>query len=454
MATISALGVGSGLDLTGLLEQLRSAERMKLQPITAQRSQEQAKISAFGRMQSGLDKLQTAVAKLNDASLYRSLSTNVLGEGISATAGESASAGRYEVTVDKVARAGSLATQGVNSVTDGLVGAGGDTLTLAFGNKDDVTINLEAGWSLSQIRDAINAHPDAGVSASIINDGSQNGYRLVLSSSETGADAAIESMTFANDALVEDAASRVTGENAELRINNILITSASNRVEGAIQGITLELDSASVGKTTTVVVERDSETLKEAIQGFVSAYNELKSTMGRLTNVTGDADTAGELVGDRTARTVATRLSRDLVSRVEGGEFGILSDFGISLRPNGRLELDEAKLDDAVANNPQGLSDFFSGADKEGGLAGRLDKTLGQFLGNDGLIQNSIESSETRVKSLEERFGRMEISIERTLERYRRQFGQLDGLIAQMNSTSAYLTQQFDMLSQMSRPRR
>ncbi|APX92781.1 flagellar hook protein [Halomonas sp. 1513] len=454
MATISALGVGSGLDLTGLLDQLNAAERQKLQPVTAQRSQEQAKISAYGRLQSSLDRVQTAVGKLNDASLYSSLSTSVLGEGITATAGSSASAGRYEVEVVHAARGGSLASYGEASATDPVVGVGGDTLTLSFGGKDDVEVVLEEGWSLSQIRDAINAHPEAGVTASIINDGSQEGYRLVLSSADTGAAAGIEGMKFDNNSLNQDTSSLVAGRDAELKINNILITSASNRVEGAIQGMTLELDSSATGKVVTVVVEQDAEKLKEAVQGFVSAFNEMKSTVGRMTNVTGDAETAGELVGDRTIRTIETRLGRDLVNMVEGGAAGLLSDVGISLRPNGRLELDEAKLDDVIASEPQRLADFFAGDDSDAGLAGRLEQTLAQFLGSDGLVQSSITSAETRVTSLENRFERMELSIERTLERYRRQFGQLDSMLSQMNATSAYLSQQFDMLSQMGGQRR
>ncbi|MCG6656235.1 flagellar filament capping protein FliD [Halomonas campisalis] len=451
---ISALGVGSGLDLTGLLNQLNAAERQKLQPIVTQKTQEQAKISAFGRLQSGLDKFQSAVAKLNDAELFSSLSTSVRGEGVTASAGDGASAGRYEVSVTHTARAGSLATEGVAGSDDPLVGVGGGSVTLEVGGQALDPINLAEGDTLVDIRDAINAQGDSGVRASIINDGSENGYRLVLNSTETGEAASITGITFDNVGVVEDTDSQVAGRDALLEINGISITSASNRVEGAIQGITLELDSAAQGKTATVVVEQDSETLKEAVQEFVSAYNEMKSTVGRMTNVTGDAETAGELVGNRAVRTIETRLSRDLGALVEGGEFRMLLDFGISLRPNGRLELDEAKLDDAVANNSQALADFFAGADKESGMAGRLDVTLGQILGDTGLVKSSIEGSENRVKSLETRFERMEQSIERTIERYRRQFGQLDGMMARMNATSAYLGQQLDMLAQMNNQRK
>lgn len=449
MASISALGVGSGLDLTGLLDQLNAAERQKLQPINTQKSQEQSKISAFGRLQSGLDKLQSAVAKLNDASIYSSLSTNVLGEGVKATASDGANAGRYEVNVLHTARASSLASVGVDSPTEPRVGAGGDTLTIAFGDRDDAVIQLEEGWSLNQIRDAINADPEAGVNASIVNDGSAEGYRLVLSSKDTGEGAGITTMKFTNNTMMEDPDTLITGRNAELRINNILITSPTNSVEGAIQGIALELDSTAVGKTSTVVVDKDTTAITDAVKGFVSAYNEMKSTVGRLTNVTGDADTAGELVGDRIVRNIQTQLSRNLSNSVSGGELTLLSQMGISLAANGRLELDESKLDEVAASNPQAVADFFAGDGEEAGMAGRLDSTLGQFLGNDGLIQSSIKSSETRVSSLENRFERMELTIERTIERYQRQFSQLDGMIAQMNQTSAYLTQQLATLGQM-----
>ncbi|RCV90922.1 flagellar filament capping protein FliD [Billgrantia montanilacus] len=454
MATISSLGVGSGLDLTGLLNQLNAAERQKLQPITAQRTQEQAKISAFGRLQSALSKFQDTVTKLNDPKLHQSLTTSVLGQGVAATAGADASAGRYEVTVNHVAKAGSIASEGVASTTDALVGAGGDTLTLSFQGKADVTVGLAEGGTLEDVRDAINAHPDAGVTASIVNDGSANGYRLVMSSKETGLAESVTGMTFANTALAEDAAVKVAGNDAELLINNITISSSSNRVEGAIQGVTLELDAQAAGKTSTIVVERDNNALREAVTDFVAAYNEMKSSIGRMTAATGDVDKAGELVGDRTVRTIESRLSRNLVDLVPGGELTMMSQLGISLRPNGRLELDEAKLDGVIANNPQALADFFAGNAEEAGMAGRLKGTLEQVLGENGLVTNSIKSAETKVGSLEERFQRTELSIERTIERYRKQFGQLDLMVARMNSTGSYLMQQLDMLNAQMAPKK
>ncbi|GHE21054.1 flagellar filament capping protein FliD [Halomonas urumqiensis] len=449
MASISSLGVGSGLDLSGLLDQLRSAEREKLQPIVTQQSDEKAKISAFGRLQTALDGFQDAVAKLNDASLYSSLSTSVQGEGVMATAGADASPGRYEVSVTQSARGGSLATSRIDDINleDPLTDAGAQ-LTLTFGDGSTMPIDLAADSTLGDIRDTINATPDTGVTASIINDGTGN--RLVLASSETGEAAAITDMTFTGlsvgATLAKDADTLRAGRDAELEINGIAITSPSNRVEGAIQGITLDLDDSASGQTSTVVVERDSDSLREAVTGFVSAYNEMKSTVGRMTAVTGDADTAGELVGDRTVRTIQTRLSRDLGESVLGGELELMSQVGISLTPNGRLELDQAKLDEAIAGNPQGVAGFFAGDSEAAGMAGRLSGTLEQVLGDSGMLKRSIESSETRIDNLGDRYARTERSIESTIDRYRTQFGQLDSMLAQMNSMSDYLTQQFSAL--------
>ncbi|WP_354702715.1 flagellar cap protein FliD N-terminal domain-containing protein [Halomonas sp. KX33721] len=110
MATITSLGVGSGLDLTGLLDQLQEAERGKLAPITLQKKQQQAKISAYGQLQTSLNSFQDAVAKLNDPKLYQSLSANVRGDAIKATTSASALPGSYRVEVSQLATSGTLAS--------------------------------------------------------------------------------------------------------------------------------------------------------------------------------------------------------------------------------------------------------------------------------------------------------------------------------------------------------
>ncbi|RBI67798.1 hypothetical protein DQ400_08935 [Vreelandella sulfidaeris] len=456
MASISALGVGSGLDLSGLVDQLQAAERQKLVPILEQQSAQKTKISAYGRLQSAMDRVQTSIAALNDASSFKQQKSTVTGEGVLATAGESANAGRYEVTVSQLARSGSAASSSV--ALDQELTTEAATLTLDFGATytdgefdstaaplSSKTITIAANSTLAEVRDQINADKEAGVTASIVNDGS--GYRLALSSKETGKEASLVGFSGLTSLTMDDATLRV-GQDAELNVNGIAITSKSNRVEEAIQGVTLDLTSAS-GDPVTLVIERDEASLRETIDEFVSNYNEMKSTVGRMTAYNGEGETSGELVGDRTVRTIEDRLRRDITDNLGTGDISRLSQLGIAIDERGRLKVDEDKLDDAIANNPEGLSTFFAGDTEEGGFAGRLNSTLEAITAEEGIIQSSVNSAELRVDSLEERKLRMESSIERSVERYRKQFGQLDGMLAQMNSMSAYLSQQFSMVSNM-----
>lgn len=444
MATITSLGIGSGLDLNGLLDKLESAERQKLVPITTQQKSYQAKISAFGKLESALSKFQTAASALNDTSLYQSATSKVDGDSITASTTSDAITGNYTIDVTNLAKASSMATDGIADKTTDL-GAG--TVSFTFGDGSSLDVNITAGdSSLEAVRDAINAE-EAGVSASIVNDGSGTPYRLAFASTETGTEAGITGVTFGGDLsgqLAIDAATEVVAEDAALTVNGISITSQSNRVEDAIQGVTLNI--AEEGEST-LTVERDTDSIKEAITSFVDGYNALRSTMKGLASFNSETGAAGQLLGDGTLRSVESRLRTSMSSAVEGGEFNMLSDLGISLQLDGTLEIDEDKLDDVIANDLTAVTEFFAGSSEEGGMAGQLDSMLESMLQDDGLLDNATSGLETSIESLGQSFSRMEQSIEATIERYRKQFTKLDGLIATMNQTSDSLAQQFERLN-------
>lgn len=456
MATITSLGVGSGLDLNGLLTQLQAAERQKLTPLTQQQNSQQTKISAYGRLQSAMDRLQESISALNDTSTFRQQTSTVTGEGVSATAGETANAGRYDINVTQLAKGGSVASNSV--AMDQVLTTAATDLTIEFGATytdgvfdpdaaalSSYTLEIAADSTLEDVRDQINADADAGVTASIVNDGT--GYRLALSSKETGKEASVVGFSGLAQLTMDDATLR-PGQDAELEVNGIAITGTTNRIEEAIQGVTLDISAVS-GNPVSLVIERDEASLKETINEFVSTYNEVRSTIDRMTAFNGEGETSGELLGDRTVRTVEDRIRRDITDSLGNGDLNRLAQIGIDIDERGRLQVDETKLDEAVATNPEGLMAFFAGDTEEAGFAGRLNATLESITADDGIIQVSVNSAESRIDNLDKRIARAELSIERNIERYRSQFAQLDGMIAQMNSTSAYLSQQFSMLSAM-----
>lgn len=447
MATISSLGAGSGLDLSGLLDQLRDAERAKLQPITAQQERQETRISALGKLQSSLTTFQDSVAKLEDGSLFENVAATGGGDILTPDAQNAASPGNYNVEVTQLARAGTLATQRVDAPDQSIVDADG-TLNLNFSSGNTVSVDVSAGSTLNDIRDAVNATDNAGVSASVINDG--EGYRLSLNSDETGADAAIASTNFSdtevaggNLSATPDTEITQAGLDAELSINGVAISSTTNQVEGAIEGVTLDLEATG---TTTVSVAQDAEGVREAASEFVSSFNSLKDTIGDLTAYNASTDEAGALNGDRTPRTVESRLRGDLSEAIGQGDLNTLNEVGISLQRDGKLELDEEAFNDQVDGNIGALSEFFVGPDGNGGFAGRIGSTVEELVGTGGLVSRAVDSAESQLDRLDDRFARREESVENTVDRFRSQFSQLDSVVAELNQTRDYLAQQLSGL--------
>lgn len=464
MASITSLGVGSGLDLSGLLNQLDSAERLKLQPLTQQKAANQSKISAYGRLQGGLSSLQAAVGRLNDAKTFEGMSSTLSGSGLAVATTSSAAPGTYQVKVDQLARAQSLAT---GEVADRTAALGVGTLAITIGSGSEASsLSIEVNSdnnSLEGIRNAINAEK-GGVTASIVNTGT--GSRLVLTSDKTGTASAMTVDFSAADGGSDEQLSAlfaaygastnpnglretVAAQDAQVTVNGIALSSQSNTFEDSLEGITLT--ATAVGEQQTLTISRDTTTMKGAVNNFIEAYNTLVGTMSSLTSYNAETRVAGELLGDAALRGVQSQLRSALSGLSEAGAYKGLSDLGISLQLDGKLKLEKPeRLDAALAGNVTDLATFFGGTSSVSstdGFAGKLGSTLTTLLDSNSALNRSVEGLKTRNKGLDERYARMESGIEQVVERYRSQFAQLDSLIANMNATSTYVAQQFDALN-------
>ncbi|MGN6790695.1 MAG: flagellar filament capping protein FliD [Rhodanobacteraceae bacterium] len=447
MTSITALGVGSGLDLNGLLDQLQQGENQKLTPITNQKTSYQAKISAFGSLKSALSTLQDAAQALADPAAFQAVKNTLSGASVTATTTSDTPPGDYQIHVTQRAQASSVATLGVADSKTNL-GAGTVTFTLANGNT--MSVNISAGSSsLEAVRDAINAQ-NGSVRASLINDGSGQPYRLVLQAADTGAAASVSNIQISGtlgSALQLDASTQQAGQDANLTINGIAIQSAGNTIEGAIQGVTLNVTATG---DSTLQVTRDSDAIVGSVHKFVDAYNSLVKTLGGLTSYDATTQTAGVLLGDSTVRSVQSQLRSVLGGVVDnGGAFKVLSDVGVTLQLDGTLQVDDTKLGQAINDNLGALTQFFAGGTSADGIADQLGTTLGNMVSSTGLIGSATDSLNQSISQLNDQYTRTQQQIDATMAMYKQQFTQLDAMIAQMNSTSSYLTQQFDAMSKM-----
>ncbi|MBM6443004.1 MULTISPECIES: flagellar filament capping protein FliD [Pseudomonas] len=455
-ATVTSLGVGSGLDLDSILESLEdSKETSLLDPITAQEDSVEAEISAYGTLTSALTTLQSAVEALADESLYKSLTTTLSGTGVTAATTSEAEAGTYQLEVTQLAQAQSLTTDGIADKTTAL---GTGTLTLQVGTKEAVSITLDSSNNtLEGIRDAINA-ADAGVTASIVSDGSDTPYRLVLTSDSTGTESEMTvtytgtdstdeaSSLFGYDGSTGNMTETVEALDAKLTINGISISSQSNTVEDALEGVTLSL--STTGSSQTLTITQDTDAILDAITTFVDAYNDYVTTVDDLTAYDADTDTAGELLGDSTTRRISSELSSDLYSAIGSGTYSYLSQLGISLEVDGTLSIDEDTLTTALEDNIDAVSEFFIGTDDTTGFITQMSTDLDNYLDeDDGLIVAKTDSLESKLEQLEERYVEKQALIDSEMARWTDEFTQLDTLISELNSTADYLTTQFDALN-------
>ena len=452
MAIISSLGVGSNLDLNGLLTQLTGAERLPLKAIDARAASYTTKLSAYGKLQSSLDNLQTTSAKLANLNLFKGVKadssfTTVL----TGTAEATAVAGSYAINVSQLAQAQSLATTGQASSTAS-VGSGTLTFKIGSGSPTDVTVG--ASNSLEGIRDAINATKNLGVSASIVNDGGVTPYRLLLVSSKTGeaskiditvggGDAALGALMNNNSVDPKTMTETVTAKNAQLTVNGLAITSATNTVVGSIQGVTLSLVKTG---DSTLTVGRDTASALSAINAFANNYNSLLNVGKTLTSFDPTSKKGSALSGDSTLRNLQVQLRSALTSPQSGstGDFTMLSNIGVSFQKDGTLTVDASKLDKALSSNMDGVGKLFAGsATDTAGYGKQLSALALSFTATGGSLKAAAEGLTGSLKQLEKDYAATSTRIDATVARYKAQFTQLDGVMSRMNQTSTYLTAQF-----------
>lgn len=469
MATISNLGVGVP-GLSDLYDKLQAAEETKLTAIAKQKTAYDAQITGFGKLQSALTTLQTAAAKLAKADTWNSTSVSSTNTAFSAVSTSSANVGDVTVNVSKIAKGQVLTTTPgtIDSNTKQLGGTTGSnsrtiTITQAGANSKPLTVTLADGdTSLNGIAKAINA-ANGNVSASVVK-ADDGDYRLMLTSKTTGTDSDMTVSVAGDDtlnAVIGSAALnvQVKSQNAVVNVNGIQIVRQNNTITDAMPGVTLTLKAQSTADET-LTVARSTDDNKKAITDWVNAYNSLQSTIASLTKyeppavgATAQSSNNGVLMGDSTIRGVQSDL-RALLTNVQSGSYAIMAQLGITQDPVkgadgtvGNLKIDDKKLTKVLTDDPAGVQAYFVGDGKTTGFATQMNNKLTDMLstsvGKEGVIQSAKDGINATLKSIGKRYDAMELTIEATMARYKKQFNDLDKLVTKFNGTATYLTQQF-----------
>jgi len=379
---------------------------------------------ALSKLRTSLTTFKSAMSGLktgNATMLVNSASFSQDGYA-SATVGTQAQPGSYQFYVEQLASKQQVAVQGL---VDGSLSG---TLTLK-----DQTFTLGEYATLDDAAKAINATADLGVQATLVR--SNGEVSLVLTSSESGA-----ANAFAHS-LTGTAATTTplsTAADAQIRMGGsfgsggIVLTSSSNSFDNVIDGVSLSVNKVHTASDSalTLTVGQDQSATKGKAQSFIDAFNALMTSFDSLTASGSDSSARGALAGDSSVRAIEGRLNTLLRTDFAGNS---LINFGISADRNGKLTIDSARFEAAVAKDPAGFEALFTGKDN---LLDSIDKTVAAYTSSaNGMLKNRMDTLDLNLRRTNEQFDKLQQQYDSYYSRYLKQFTSMMQTMQSMEQT-------------------
>jgi flagellar hook-associated protein 2 len=451
--TISILGVGSGLQLQDMLDQLREVDEAPIRRLETTKSHYEEQLTAFDKLNQDLLGIKSTALNLSLQSTFLGRSASLSNEEkISVTVTDGAETGSHNITVGRMASASSW--QGAGAATrDTVVNSSGsdETFTYHTGSNDPVSITVADGTTLEELANLINNDPDnPGVTASVIDSGDPSTpFRLILKSDSTGENERISiDSQLSGYALSELQGAGGTSLNAEITVDGITYQRQQNSgINDILGGTTINLLETG---NVSLSVSEDHTDLKESIKALVEGVNSIIASLNEQTGY--DEDGNPELLNDvGSAKSLKYELLDMLGTRVEtGGSVKSLFDMGLELNRDGTLTIDDTKLDNALKNNFSDVKTLFTGDDDKGitGIGDQMNDRLRVMTRpSTGLMATERTAAEQRIDNIDTQIESTTARLDRKYEIMAKQFARLDSFMNSMSSMSDYLTSQFDALS-------
>jgi flagellar hook-associated protein 2 len=445
--SLALSGLASGVDTSGIIQQLMSIESQGRTRLVTKQGQVTAQQTAIKDIASKLSALKTAAASLTDAATWSSSQTVDSSDAtrVSATLlGGTAGAGGVTINVSKLAAA---AQHGF-----GYDPAAGATIKMNRGGSQvGPTVTIGPNTSITDAAAKINAS-GLDVSATVVTD---NGVQsLVLASKSTGDASAftIDGLTASTNARWERG-----GNDAEYTVGSdpTVQKSASNTVENAIPGVKLAFKSTTSAPVTINIGSPglDQDKVKGEIQDFVNAYNNLitavnaKTTEKRDPKATTTTDlNKGTLFGDTTLTGMVSHLRSMSATNDPLASFDGLAELGITTGKAGastddsklgKLTIDTAKLSDLLASDPTNVKK----------LLGDFSKKIGDYVdGQNKVLDGRVSSDDSQLRSLTDELKRTDDALDLKQKRLEAQFAAMETALSQAQSQQSWLQGQIASL--------
>ncbi|MEC8554256.1 MAG: flagellar filament capping protein FliD [Planctomycetota bacterium] len=362
--TFSIDGLVSGFDTTSVIESLLGFQQNQIDTLNVRKQGILTEQSAVKGIEAQILSLQSSLATLSRTtnSVFNSKVASSSNEDVIAVAASGgANAGTYQLTVNALASAHQIASQGFESASSTIATG---TISIGTGNGSQKTITIDASNNnLTSLADAINEQV-TDVSAGIVFDQANAQYRLLLTSNKTGTDNTINitNNLDAGTGTVPDFSGPAVQEasNAEVALGTgpgaITAEFSSNEIEGLLEDVTLSLKSAQPGTLITIDVTSDPTVATESIEKFVTDFNSLMTFIEDQTRFVPETEQASPLLGNRSVSNIKNRLLNTVTSSVPNGKsLNRLAQIGIDINLSGKLEIDSGKLQKALRGELEGV---------------------------------------------------------------------------------------------------
>ncbi|HHQ4760829.1 TPA: lateral flagellar capping protein LafB [Aeromonas veronii] len=391
--------------------------------------------SAISTLTTKLSTFQTMLKDLNKASNLQAQKATMSQEGLmTVTSNGKASSGQYNFFVEQLAQSHQVGLS-LNSETTPLPTDGVFSLTVKGKSVDIDLASLPAGATVKDLVSHINnAKDNPGVKATLVRtDGKVN---MVLTSKDSGEENAI-TVNYSGDAssslgvAVANKTEITKAQDARLQMggnNPLTITSASNKIENVVDGLTLQLTKAqkSGDAPLQVTVEQDKEAVTGSLKKFVDSYNELVDELAKMTS--SDPKAPGALSSDSGVRSLKSALANSVRDLPNGLS---LSSLGIKTDKTGKLSFSETDFNKALEKDPELLGKALMGDD---GLLKRMSNSLDPYTKRDGALKGRKSGLEASEKRVNERMEALDRRMNSAYKRYLNQFTTMNQMMQTMGA--------------------
>ncbi len=439
----------SSIDPITMATQLATFDVLPFQErYQAQADKFQSQINALGKVESAMRDFRNAVTAMNSSSnsIIKNSATLSQDGFFTATANANALSGSYQVFVEQMATSHQMST-GMPADLDAntAVPTTGELSFTVNGetmNIDLSTIDTDGDGTatISDLVKAINSNEtNPGVNATLVRSNGQTHF--MLTSTETGVENSINvKATGTGEAWFENAFVNTTDISSPqdaviwlgAKDTGLKLTNASNTFKGVIDGVDFTVTKAQTADEApiTLTIGPDEESTKEQVTKFVDAYNALVDALDEHSAI-GSEDTArGALANDATLRSIESNLQSLLRTEINGMR---LSDAGLTLNREGKLELDAEKFSEMQVNNGAALEGMFNG---DNGLLTAIDDMMDPYLKyGSGLLSTRKDSLKQSIDRIDDKQAQLDRKYDMAYDRYLAQFTQMNSIINQMNNT-------------------